>query len=199
MDEVNEKQPLSERKRQAILVNLAKAREAKTKPGKPGGPPPVLGLKQVAATSPAVKETAAELAALLQSDGLTPVRPVDRVALEQASIAIEKVRTLDRYLRKHGMVRPKKGEVRPAAELLLKYLREAREWLGELGATPKARAALGLDVARQVDVAVRLAELRAERPKPIDGKLVADPGPETAPGPQDRDTSPGEEPGPTDP
>lgn len=57
----------------------------------------------------------------------------------------------------------RKGSVRPAVELERTLRREASSYLAELGMTPKARAALGLDLARTVDLATAMSEPDPER------------------------------------
>lgn len=57
----------------------------------------------------------------------------------------------------------RKGQVRPAAELEAKLRREAAGYLDALGMTPKSRAALGLDLARTVDLATAMSEPDADR------------------------------------
>jgi Phage terminase, small subunit len=57
----------------------------------------------------------------------------------------------------------RKGHVRPAVELEAKLRREAAGYLDSLGMTPKARAALGVDLARTVDLATAMSEPDPER------------------------------------
>jgi Phage terminase, small subunit len=75
----------------------------------------------------------------------------------------------------------RKGQVRPAVELEARLRREAAGYLAELGMTPKARAALGVDLARTVDLATAMSEQDPERRAALmreagvgDGQEVAD-------------------------
>jgi hypothetical protein len=52
----------------------------------------------------------------------------------------------------------RKGDVRPAVELERSLRREAAGHLAELGMTPAARAKLGVDLARTVDLAMAMSE-----------------------------------------
>lgn len=52
----------------------------------------------------------------------------------------------------------RKGQVRPAVDLEARLRREALGYLEQLGMTPSARAKLGLDLARSLDVAQAMSD-----------------------------------------
>ena len=66
----------------------------------------------------------------------------------------------------HGMLvqrGKRKGQVRPAADLEMRLRREAAGYLDVLAMTPKSRGALGLDLARTVDLATAMSDPDPER------------------------------------
>jgi Phage terminase, small subunit len=94
-----------------------------------------------------------------------------------------RLETVAAHLRDHGMFierGKRKGMIRPAVELEAQYRREAARYLAELGMTPKARTALGVDLVRSIDLASDMADTdharRDARMRELG--LVADQGPD---------------------
>lgn len=66
----------------------------------------------------------------------------------------------------------RKGRVRSVVRHEARLRREAREWMDELGMTPRSRAKLGVDLARTADLATAMSEPDPERRR----RLMADAG-----------------------
>lgn len=98
----------------------------------------------------------------LQAEGGGPP-PADRYAVELAAIALLRVRRVSAYLSLHGDV-DEKGRLRPELEGLGKAVEHAARMLDRLGCSPRARVALGLDVARaqSFDLAMEMSKLTDE-------------------------------------
>ena len=89
--------------------------------------------------------------------------PADEPTIEQAAIALARVRSIDAWLARHGVI-DREGNVRPAVAALEKTQATAADLLDKLGLNPRSRVALGLDIARGFDLAAeRAADLRGER------------------------------------
>lgn len=100
----------------------------------------------------------AELAAsapVRAADGGLPV--ADRAIVELAASALARHRHVEAWLDAQGYFTPK-GNLRPVVVQLGKIDRALTELLDRLGMTPRSRAALGVDLARTVDVAEALSE-----------------------------------------
>jgi hypothetical protein len=67
--------------------------------------------------------------------------------VELAAIALLRVRRVSAYLELHGDI-DAHGNLRPALDGLGKAVEHAAKMLDRLGCSPRARVALGLDVAR---------------------------------------------------
>jgi len=112
---------------------------------------------------PQTRELAEQIADILRGDTLAYIRPVDEVAVGLLAVALRRIRQAEAYLDKVGSLTNKKGQIRPVAELLVKLLKEAREYCSALGLTPQSRARLGLNIARAgTDLAELLAETERE-------------------------------------
>jgi hypothetical protein len=103
-------------------------------------------------------------APLRSTDGALPVHDSAAVALLADCLCrLEMLRT---DIATHGVLverGKRKGQVRPAVDLEAKLRREATSMLNELGMTPKARAALGVDVKRAESIADELEAAREAR------------------------------------
>jgi hypothetical protein len=128
--------------------------------------------------SPIVAELEAALAAdapLKAADGDVPAH--DRYAVELAAIALLRVRRCAAYLELHG-IEDERGNLRQAFIEFGRAVEGAARMLDRLGMSPRSRAALGLDLARQADLATALSE-------PDDGRraeLLREAGLDPSPG-----------------
>jgi len=121
--------------------------------------PDVPGVGGITLLQPQTRLLAEQLKAILEGDAATYVRPADEVALGLLAVVLRRVQQCERYLDRVGTLTTARGATRPAAELLLRLIREGRELCNSLGLTPQARARLGLNVARaSTDLATLLAE-----------------------------------------
>ncbi len=136
---------------------------------KPAPPAPV-GNRQTfrhggtatAATLP-VSEAVREISDALARSA--PVRDVegalpaaDEATVELAARALCRVRRVEAWCEQFGYLDEKTGDVKPAVRYLEQATRTADRLLGELGMNPRSRAALGLDLARTVDLATAMSE-----------------------------------------
>lgn len=113
------------------------------------------GVYAIDMAQPATRELADRIIQVLEGQDL--LRPADRVTVNLLAVTLRRIQQAEEFLDRNGLVNSK-GRVRPVAELLVKLLREAREYAAQLGMTPAARARLGLDTARTFDLAAALAE-----------------------------------------
>ena len=92
-------------------------------------------------------------------DASGDVPAADRFAVELAAIALLRVRRCSAFLELHGDA-DERGNLRSAFLELGKAVEHAARMLDRLGCSPRARAALGVDVgrARQFDLARHWAE-----------------------------------------
>lgn len=128
---------------------------------RPGGapPPPAGNVRALVHAGTARKATliqAGSWAALIYSeleaeapmrsaDGGLPVH--DRQAVELLASALARLQNVEAWLAARPAV-DEKGEVWPAEDVAARLRREIASSLDALGMTPRARAALGVDVAR---------------------------------------------------
>ena len=97
---------------------------------------------------PLVREIEEALAADLPLQAAGGGAPAaDRFAVELSAIALLRVRRVSAYLELHGDI-DEHGNLRPALDGLGKAVEHAARMLDRLGCSPRARVALGLDVAR---------------------------------------------------
>lgn len=150
-------------KRARQLANLPNMRgEPPTNAWAPGASPALRhGLRSRAPSKvvldPIVREIEASLAAdlpLKDADGSVPA--ADRFAVELAAIALLRVRRVSAYLDLQGDT-DEQGNLRPELDGLGKAVENAARMLDRLGCSPRARAALGVDVARIAQTGVDLA------------------------------------------
>lgn len=129
---------------------------------------------------PIVREIEASLTddlPLKNADGSVPA--ADRFAVELAAIALLRVRRVSAYLELHGDT-DAQDNLRPELEGLGKAVDSATRMLRELGCTPRARAALGVDVARMAqagaDPATLLSAAQAESDPALRARLLESAG-----------------------
>ena len=120
------------------------------------------GGRATASTLP-VAETAEEIRQALTDSA--PVRDqagelpaADEATVELAARALCRVRRVEAWCEQFGYLDEKTGDVKPAVRYLEQATRTADRLLGELGMNPRSRAALGLDLARTVDLATAMSE-----------------------------------------
>jgi phage terminase small subunit len=111
-----------------------------------------------------VFEAVAADAPLRDRDGGLPA--ADGVAVRMLAECLCRLETVTAHLRDFGVLDQQTREVRPAVHVEAKLRREVADWLDALGMTPRARAKLGLDVARATggafDLARHLADVEDE-------------------------------------
>lgn len=120
-----------------------------------------------------IEDTLAADLPLRGPDGQVPAP--DRYMVELAALALLRVRRVSAYLELHGDT-DGQGHLRPELDGLGKAIEHAARLLDRLGCSPRARAALGVDLARTADLATamsepdpaRRADLMAEAGVPID-------------------------------
>jgi len=81
----------------------------------------------------------------------------DMFTRELAARAIARVRQIEEALDERGLW-DSEGEIRPAVAALERATKQAAELLDKLGMNPRSRAALGVDLARQTDLATAMSE-----------------------------------------
>lgn len=108
----------------------------------------------------AIFEALAADAPLRDGAGGLPAHDAAQVALLAECLC--RLEDVAANIRDFGIFEPKrskrKGQIRPAVDLEARLRREAAGYLAELGMTPKARASLGADLARTVDLATAMSE-----------------------------------------
>jgi hypothetical protein len=102
----------------------------------------------------------AQDAPLRDGDGGLPA--ADTVAVRMLAECLCRLEDVTGHLRDFGALDQETREVRPAVHVEAKLRREVADWLDALGMTPRARAALGLDLTRIIDLASLWAEADAE-------------------------------------
>jgi hypothetical protein len=116
------------------------------------------GTYAIHSTQPETQALVAEILTILQGEGLHHVRQADRVTVELLAVVLRRIRQAEAYLDRYGLV-GKGGALRPVAQWLTRLLAEARGYCETLGMTPLARARLGLDQGKALDIAAALPAL----------------------------------------
>lgn len=98
----------------------------------------------------------AEDAPLRAADGGLPVEDLAIVRLLAECLC--RVEDVSGFLRDYGIRDPKTKDLRRAVDREADLRKEAAGYLDQLGMTPRARARLGLDLARTVDLATAMSE-----------------------------------------
>lgn len=137
-----------------------------------------------------VADALAADAPLRRNDGELPA--TDRYVVRLLAQCLCRLDDVGAHLRDFGYFDQKTKEPRPALALEAKLRREAADYLRELGMTPRARVALGLDVARTmqtgVDPATLLSAAQSEPDPALRARLLERAGlldAEDADGPND--------------
>lgn len=99
----------------------------------------------------------AQDAPLRDGDGGLPA--ADTVVVRMLAECLCQLEDVNANIRDYGVFDRRTGEVRPAVWLQAQRRREAGHWLSEHGMTPKARAALGVDLTRAMDLASLLSAM----------------------------------------
>lgn len=94
-------------------------------------------------------------APLRDSDGSLPLH--DRQAVELLASGLARLQSVEAWLHTRTAV-DEKGNPWPAEDTARRLRREIAALLHALGMTPRARSALGLDLARTFDLAVAMSE-----------------------------------------
>src|SRR5207244_1030171 len=94
-------------------------------------------------------------AAPVQDDGELPA--ADRMAVLLLAKTLCRLESVSEWLDVHGAV-DRRGKPRSALRAESKLTNQALALLKELGATPRSRAALGVDLVRAVDLATAMSE-----------------------------------------
>ena len=113
---------------------------------------------------PATQELQRQLEELLTGTGVA-LRPADSVALGVAAVLVRRINQLDEYLARNGVIN-EKGEPRPALAALNATVDRLVRVLGELAATPAARARLAgalAGAAKSSSLAEALARAHLDR------------------------------------
>lgn len=173
-------------KRARQLANLPNMRgEPPANAWAPGASPALKhGLRSRAPSKivldPIVREIEEALAAdlpLKNADGSVPA--ADRFAVELAAIALLRVRRVAAYLELHGDT-DAQDNLRREFEAEGKAIEHAARMLDRLGCSPRARAALGVDVARMAqagaDPATLLSAAQAESDPALRARLLESAG-----------------------
>lgn len=107
-----------------------------------------------------IVEALAAAAPVRDPDGGLPA--ADAAIVEVAARELARIRNVDDWLARHGVL-DRRGHVRPAAGYLEKATRTLDRLLNSLGMNPRSRAVLGLDLARQQDMATAMSEPDPEK------------------------------------
>ena len=121
------------------------------------------GAYEITLLQPKTRQVAAMLNGILEGEASSYIRPADQVTVGLLAVALRRIQQCEQYLDKVGSLTNAKGQIRPVAELLVRLLKEAREYCQALGLTPAARVKMGLDVARTFDLAEAMAEKEADK------------------------------------
>jgi len=116
-----------------------------------------------------IYEEQAEAAPVRAANGDLPV--YDRALVRLLAQALCRLEDVTPWLDKHGAF-DRRGKPRSALRWEARLRREVAGYLDAMGMTPKARARLGVDLARTADLASAMSEPDPERRK----RLMAEAG-----------------------
>lgn len=106
------------------------------------------------ATRQKLADWIAATAPVRESGGLPPA---DAPAVDSAARTWARLRQIDDYIAEHGPL-DEDGNPRPALLALERTTKNLNDSLAQLGMTPKARAELGLNLAKAADLATAMSE-----------------------------------------
>ncbi len=143
--------------------SLANLRRGGAPPAPPGGHPAVvkhgafrtIPRDQLDAEIEAIYRALADSAPVRDSDGGLP--KADEAAVEVAARALKRWRGVVAWCETFGRFEEHTGAMKPAAEYELQTERALKAALADLGLDPTARAKLGLDLIRGVDLATAMS------------------------------------------
>ncbi len=128
-------------------------------------------------SQPQTAALARQIREQLEADGAWWVKPSDEPAIQLLALTLRRLKQLDSYLERRGMMANKAGDLRPATDLMVKLVKEAQNLFDALGLTPQARMRLGVKVmAGAADLAAAIAGhsdtggTEAKQPVVVDAK-----------------------------
>lgn len=119
------------------------------------------GIYRITVGQPETQELAGRIMAVLEGDA-DIIKPADAPACSVLAVLLRRIQQADQYLDAEGIVGPK-GEVRPLLPVLVSMANTSLRYLEALGATPQARAKLGVNTGRALDLARLMADAEGAR------------------------------------
>ena len=139
-------------KKQTNPASLANLRESQK---------PIHGVYEITVGQAETQALAGRIMAVLEGDA-DIIKPADAAACSVLAVLLRRIHQADQYLDAEGIVGPK-GEVRPLLPVLVSMANTSLRYLEALGATPQARAKLGVNTGRALDLARLMAQAEAKR------------------------------------
>ena len=119
------------------------------------------GVYRITVGQAETRELADRIMAVLEGDA-DIIKPADAAACSVLAVLLRRLQQADQYLDAEGIVGPK-GEVRPLLPVVVSMANTSLRYLEALGATPQARAKLGVTTGRALDLARLMAEAEGAR------------------------------------
>jgi len=141
--------------------SLANLRNAKPAP-KGNSRPLRHGADSVVALAARTDEVYAELAKRVPVREAGTVPAADETVLRMLALNLARIESVTAWIEEHGEL-DSKGRPHPAAERLDRLTNRTLVLLRDLGMTPRSRAALGVDLARSVDLVKAMSEPDPQR------------------------------------
>ncbi len=114
------------------------------------------GIYRITVGQAETQELAGRIMAVLEGDA-NVIKPADAASCSVLAVLLRRIHQADQYLDAEGIVGPK-GEVRPLLPVLVSMANTSLRYLEALGATPQARAKLGVNTGRALDLARLMAQ-----------------------------------------
>ena len=114
------------------------------------------GIYRITVGQAETQELAGRIMAVLEGDA-NIIKPADAAACSVLAVLLRRLQQADQYLDAEGIVGPK-GEVRPLLPVVVSMANTSLRYLEALGATPQARAKLGVNTGRALDLARLMAQ-----------------------------------------
>ena len=114
------------------------------------------GVYRITVGQAETRELADRIMAVLEGDA-DIIKPADAAACSVLAVLLRRLQQADQYLDAEGIVGPK-GEVRPLLPVVVSMANTSLRYLEALGATPQARAKLGVNTGRALDLARLMAQ-----------------------------------------